>query len=141
LYYKWMMHSLWPQLTDVIAEVGAMTTTGPKDADLSDYVSRAKIRLQKAISFHRQRVVTALKVYDDAFNDLTVNSRPQAFRDFLLKAPSMFMSLGENVGVVSHIASYWRYRFPQGKRLNCPLEEASSILQEFEVSLGVGAAG
>jgi len=141
LYYKWMMHSLWPQLTEVISEVGDLTMTGPKDADLADYVARAKIRLQRAINFHRQRVVTALKVYDDAFNDLTVNSRPQAFRDFLLKAPSMFMSLGENVGVVSHIASYWRYRFPQGKKLACPLEEAASILQEFEVSLGVGATG
>ena len=139
LYYKWMMHSLWPQLTEVISEVGDLTLTGPKDADMADYVARAKIRLQRAINFHRQRVVNALKVYDDAFSDLTVNSRPQAFRDFLLKAPSMFMSLGENVGVVSHIASYWRYRFPQGKKLSCPLEEAASILQEFEISLGVGA--
>jgi hypothetical protein len=51
----------------------------------------------------------------------------------------MFMGLGENVGVVSHIASYWRYRFPTGKKLTCPLEEAASILQEFEISLGVGA--
>jgi hypothetical protein len=139
LYYKWMMHSLWPQLTAVINEVGELATSGPKDADLSDYVMRAKIRLQRAINFHRQRVVAALKVYDDAFSELTVNSRPQAFREFLLKAPSMFMSLGENVGVVSHIASYWRYRFPQGRKLTCPLEEAASILQEFEISLGVGA--
>ena len=137
LYYKWMMHSLWPQLSAVISEVTNMTVSGPRDPDLSDYVARAKIRLQRAINGQRQRVVTALKVYDDAFSDLTVNSRPQAFRDFLLKAPSMFMSLGENVGVVSHIASYWRYRFPQGKKLACPLEEAASILQEFEVSLGV----
>ena len=139
LYYKWMMHSLWPQLSDVITEVGDLTLSGPRDADLTDYVNRAKLRLQKAINFHRQRVVAALKVYDDAFGDLTQNSRPQAFRDFLLKAPAMFMSLGENVGVVSHIASYWRYRFPQGKKLMCPLEEAANILQEFEISLGVGA--
>jgi hypothetical protein len=139
LYYKWMMHSLWPQLTAVIGEINEVKMTGPRDPDLADYVMRAKIRLQRAINFHRQRVVTALKVYDDAFNDLTVNGRPQAFRDFLLKAPSMFMGLGENVGVVSHIASYWRYRFPTGKKLTCPLEEAASILQEFEISLGVGA--
>src|SRR5271169_302670 len=106
---------------------------------MADHVSRAKIRLQWVLNFHRQRVVTALMVYAAAFSDLTVNSRPQAFRDFLLKAPNMFMSLGENVGVVSHIASYWRYRFPQGKRLGAPLEEVASILQEFEVSLGVMA--
>ena len=139
LYYKWMMHSLWPQLTAVISEINDLTTSGPRDPDLSDYVARAKVRLQRAINNQRQQVVSALKVYDDAFHDLTVNSRPQAFRDFLLKAPSMFLSLGENVGHVSHIASYWRYRFPLGRRLDAPLEEVASILQEFEVALGVGA--
>ena len=137
LYYKWMMHDLWPQLSAVITEIGDLTTSGPRDADLSDYVMRAKIRLQRAINAQRQSVVAALKIYDDAFHDLTVNSRPQAFRDFLLKAPSMFLGLGENVGVVSHIASYWRYRFPLGRRLDAPLEEVASILQEFEVALGV----
>jgi hypothetical protein len=114
--------------------------SGPRDSDLEDYITGAKRRLQRAIGFHRQRVVDALKVYDDAFNDLTVNGRPQAFRDFLLKAPGMFLGLGENVGVVSHIASYWRYRFPHGKKLACQPEEAASILQEFEISLGVGAS-
>lgn len=138
LYYKWMMHSLWPQLTAVISEVAALSTTGSRDADLNDYVRRAKQRLGKAINFHCQQVKTTLKVYDDAFHDLTVNGRPQAFRDFLLKAPSMFLGLGENVGVVSHIASYWRYRFPQGRRLETPLDEVAGILQEFEISLGVG---
>jgi hypothetical protein len=139
LYYKWMMHSLWPQLTAVISEVGALSTAGSRDADLNDYVLRAKLRLGKAINFHCQRVRTTLKVYDDAFHDLTANGRPQAFREFLLKAPSMFLGLGENVGVVSHIASYWRYRFPQGRHLETPLDEVAGILQEFEVSLGVAA--
>jgi hypothetical protein len=139
LYYKWTMHSLWPQLSQVISEIGELTTTGPRDADLSDYVARAKARLQRAINFHRQQVRTVLTVYDDAFHDLTANGNPQAFREFLLKAPSMFLSLGENVGVVSHIASYWRYRFPQGGRLRATLEEASAILKEFEAGLGVAA--
>src|SRR6202034_490729 len=73
LYYKWMMHSLWPQLTAVIAEVGALSTAGSRDADLKDYVLRAKVRLRQAINFHCQRVVETLKVYDDAFHDMTAN--------------------------------------------------------------------
>ena len=76
LYYKWMMHDLWPQLSAVINEVGELTMSGPRDRDLSEYVARAKVRVQRAINYHRQRVVAALKVYDDAFNDLTVNGRP-----------------------------------------------------------------
>ena len=81
-------------------------------------------------------MLQALQVYDDAFRDLTVNSNPIAFRDFLLKAPEMFLTLGEKIGVISHIASFWRYRFPAGKPPVADLMEAVDILQEFEAGLG-----
>jgi hypothetical protein len=58
-----------------------------------------------------------------------------AFRDFLLKAPDMFMMLGERMGVISHIASFWRYRFPDLRSLNAPIEEVVDILQDFEANL------
>ena len=60
-----------------------------------------------------------------------------AFRDFLVKSPSMFMGLGERIGGVSHIASFWRYRFPQGSILGASVEELMDILQDFEASLGL----
>ncbi len=46
----------------------------------------------------RSAILRTLKVYDDAFEDLIENGRPTAFRDFLLRAPEMFLSLGERVG-------------------------------------------
>jgi hypothetical protein len=42
---------------------------------------------------------------------------------FLLKSPELFMSLGEGAGTVSHVASFWRYRFPKGKPLMAPMGE------------------
>ncbi|MEI6439119.1 MAG: hypothetical protein WCO83_02830, partial [Alphaproteobacteria bacterium] len=75
------------------------------------------------------------QVYDTAFDDLTTNGRPMAFRDFLLKAPEMFMMLGERMGVISHISSFWRYRFPNERSLNAPTGEVVDILQDFEANL------
>jgi hypothetical protein len=41
------------------------------------------------------------------------------------------------VGVISHISSYWRYRFPQGEPLTVDVEEAIDIFMDFEAGLAV----
>lgn len=136
LYYKWVLAALWPQLKDVMEDVPRLKTTGLRDPNLLTYLGGAKQRVQDAIEAQRREVLHALRVYDAAFSELTVNGNPIAFRDFLLKAPEMFIMLGEKIGVVSHIASFWRYRFPAGKPPVADLSEAVDILQEFEAGLG-----
>jgi len=73
------------------------------------------------------------------FEQLTGEGNAMAFRDFLLKSPDLFMSLGEGAGTVSHVASFWRYRFPQGKPLMAPEAELLDLLQDFEAGLGADA--
>jgi hypothetical protein len=38
--------------------------------------------------------------------------------------------------MVSHIASFWRYRFPKGRPLKVELDELFDILQDFHQGLG-----
>ena len=135
LYYKWVLNDLAPKLASVIKELPALRTTGHRDRELMVYIEGARSRLMEAIQLRRREVASALQVYDDAFNDLTVNGKPIAFRDFLLKAPEMFLMLGERMGVISHITSFWRYRFPDLRSLNAPIEEVVDILQDFEANL------
>ena len=54
---------------------------------------------------------------------------------FLLRAPELFLNLGERVGVISHISSYWRYRFPEGEAVTAYVEEAIDIFTDFEAGL------
>ena len=49
----------------------------------------------------------------------------------------MFTMLGERIGAISHIASFWRYRFPDGCDHGIPPLELVEIVQDFEASLGV----
>lgn len=137
LYYKWMLTHLWPQLNTVGHEIGRLVVTGNRDSETARYVDEARKRLQGAVLVERNAIMRTLKVYDDAFEDLIDNGRPQAFRDFLLRAPEMFLSLGERVGVISHISSYWRYRFPPGCQLTIDIDEAIDILQDFESGLSM----
>ena len=76
----------------------------------------------------------SLAVYDKAFNGL-VDGQPNAFRDFLLGAPSMFTDLGERLGAINHITSFWDFRFPRGKMPVITPEELTDIFADFEASL------
>jgi hypothetical protein len=140
LYYKWMLSRLWPQLSMVSSEIGQLVIAGARDTETARYLDEARKRLQAGIVIERNAIQRTIKVYDDAFEDLIENGKPQAFRAFLLRAPEMFLSLGEKVGVISHIASYWRYRFPEGRIPTAHVDEAIDIFQDFEGGLSVSLA-
>lgn len=136
LYYKWMLTSLQPQLQAVMKEIGDLAVSGPRDMEIGLYLDGARRRLRHSIAAQRNQVNATLGVYDAAFSGLTRDGNPKAFRSFLLDAPRMFLSLGEKVGAASHIASFWRYRFPVGRPPVAPVDEAVDIFQDFEASLG-----
>jgi hypothetical protein len=135
LYYKWVLNDLWPKLVDVLREMPQIRVTGHKDAELMAYIDRTRRRLVETVDYKRREVTEALDVYDRAFADLTKNGKPLAFRNFLLRAPKMFLMLGERIGVISHITSFWRYRFPDARSLAAPIDEVLDILKDFEQNI------
>ncbi|MBO9706765.1 MAG: hypothetical protein J7521_01015 [Caulobacter sp.] len=137
LYYKWMLTRLWPELETVSGEIGRLVVTGARDPETSRFIEETRKRLRRGVIAERTAILRALAVYDQAFEDLIDNGRPQAFREFLLRAPDMFLSLGEKVGVIAHIASFWRYRFPEGQTPVADVDEAVDILQDFDSGLSV----
>lgn len=136
LYYKWMLTTLQPQLQAVAGEIGSLVVSGARDAETAIYLDGARRRLKTAIAVQQSQVDRSLAVYDAAFASLTRKGDPLSFRGFLLDAPRMFLSLGEKVGAASHIASFWRYRFPTGRTPTALVDEAVDIFQDFESSLG-----
>ena len=140
LYYKWMLTRLWPELNTVGGEIARLSVTGNREVETARYLEDTRKRLRHGIVVERKAIMRALDVYDRAFEDLIENGRPQAFREFLLRAPDMFLSLGEKVGVIAHIASFWRYRFQPGQPLVADIEEAVDIFQDFDAGLSTSRA-
>jgi hypothetical protein len=136
LYYKWVLTSLWPEVRAVVSELTEVKIVGPRDNELLRDVKEMGQRVNSRIMGQVKKVRDTLEVYDDAYAELTQAGNPTAFRDFLLKAPEMFIMLGERTGMVSHIASFWRYRFPKGRPLKAELDELFAILQDFHHGLG-----
>ncbi|HEX3366670.1 hypothetical protein [Phenylobacterium sp.] len=136
LYYKWVLNSLWPKLREVLVELMKVRTVGPRDFEHESLVRTLKVRLHDNIERQVKSVADYLRLYDGVFSELTRDGNATAFRDFLLRSPEMLVALGEGAGVVSHIASFWRFRFPKGKPLEANVSELLDILQDFESGLG-----
>jgi hypothetical protein len=136
LYYKWVLNSLWPKLREVLVELMKVKTAGPRDFEHESLVRTMKVRLHDNIERQVKAVADYLRIYDGVFLELTKDGNATAFRDFLLRSPEMLVALGEGTGVVSHIASFWRFRFPKGKPLEANVGELLDILQDFEAGLG-----
>ena len=82
-------------------------------------------------------VSATLAIYDNAYQMLTQKSDPKVFKDFLLSAPELFNTLGERLGAVEHLLSFWRFRVPEGKRSQLLSSELIDIFGDFETSLEV----
>jgi hypothetical protein len=135
LYYKWSLNHLWPQLDEAMDGLDRLVVAGASDAGGLQYVEQSRARLRRAIADHRLAVSRGLGVYDFAFNELARNGEPDAFVAFLRRAPGLFLDLGEKVGALAHMASYWRYRFPPGRAPRAQLDEVMDMLQDFEAGL------
>ncbi|KIC56806.1 hypothetical protein RM53_10575 [Brevundimonas nasdae] len=134
LYYKWTLAALLGEVAGVAEAVRTIKPVGKVDRAAKEYLARSRDVLRGRIIKTCDEVSRTLRVYDDAYAKLTQEGRPIAFRDFLLDAPSMFAKLGDQLGAVQHIVSYWRFRFGfSAAPVN--VEELMDIFMDFETGL------
>jgi hypothetical protein len=134
LYYKWSLGVLMKDVVAVSAKLDSIRPRGPVDTISNNYINRSRKTVQDRIVRTCKEVKSTLQIYDTAYADLTEEGKPMAFREFLLKAPSMFTRLGEQVGSLQHIVSFTNYRFG-ARGGNIGSEELMDILIDFELSL------
>ena len=134
LYYKWVVGELSPRLADLARSILSARVLNVSREDMASLtVSRQKV--VRVLGVTANRIQQALGDYDFAFASLS-EGKPTAFRDFLLSAPKMFLVIGEAVGIIKHIDSFWRFRFPPGRTPVMEGDEALEIFQDFELTLG-----
>jgi hypothetical protein len=132
LYYKWLMDELRPQLEEFKPRFAGLRIVGA-DAEQRRELAESRRDILTKMETAVGRVDETLAEYAGAFSALAAG-QPSAFRTFLLNAPSLFIPMGEAVGVVRHIDSFWRFRFGEGAPL-MDADEAIEVLHDFETSL------
>jgi hypothetical protein len=141
LYYKWQLADLLPRVSGVLAEVEAKRPRGAMTEETKAYLTLARANISREIKRSCQKVKATLAIYDAAYHGLTAGGEPRKFRDFLLQAPSLFSELGERLGGIEHIISFWRYRFASGRPSAVSPDDLVDMFMDFEGSLSSEPAG
>jgi hypothetical protein len=131
LYYKWSMENFWPEIISVLRAIRKIRPVGAIDFDAKQFLKQSQSNIITKVRDGGEAVKKILAVYDSAYEDLVRNNNPKTFRDFLLSAPHLFLELGEKMGAISHIVSFWRYRFPKNALPMIDAEELTAIFQDF----------
>lgn len=139
LYYKWVVGEINPRLPDLARSILSARVLNQPAREAAE-LATVRQRIVRILGKTMKRVESSLAEYDAAFASLA-EGKPTAFRDFLLSAPRMFLVIGEAVGIIKHIDSFWRFRFPLGRTPTMDTDEAAEIFEDFEMTLnGIEAA-
>jgi hypothetical protein len=137
IYYKWTLSEFWPRLIRTLHELKAIRPIGKLDVEQRAFLEASKDTIIRGVRDNSNAVRKVIAVYDEAYNSLIERQDPKLFREFLLSAPALFLEIGEKMGAMSHVASFWQYRFPQGRPANIDPEELITIFQDFTRSFGL----
>lgn len=147
LYYKWRLDEFRRSVPALLDQIARVRPADAADPELKLYLSEARARISEQIKAHSRAVHATLDIYDTAYGELVQRGQPLGFRKFLLDAPALFLSLGEKLGVLDHMISFWAVRFGARKTAwgsgdlppAAPVVELVDIFVDFENSLGMTA--
>ncbi|EGF92256.1 hypothetical protein ABI_06900 [Asticcacaulis biprosthecium C19] len=138
LYFKWRLLELQDELKRVLTGLSTYQPLSTRDRSITDFLNEIRPRLAKRIIVAIGNLTRTLGVYDRAYHALVSGRDPGPFRRFLVEGPSMFFELGENIGILSHISSFWNYRVKSGRgAIRLSAEEYADLLIDYEDSLSI----
>jgi hypothetical protein len=131
IYYKWSLADFRPDLLKTLEWIKAVVPPGPLDADQRARLGAAKNAMLAGATKAGQDISSIITVYDAAYDTLISERNPHKFREFLLRGTALFPDIGEKLGALSLVTSFWKYRFPEGAPPPGYCEELTAILKEF----------
>ena len=137
IYYKWSLGEFWPNLIKTLKDLKAIRPMGKVNSEQTAFLNASKEAIIRGARDNSNAVRKVIDVYDNAYASLIERQDPRTFRDFLLSAPSLFLEIGEKMGAMSHVTSFWQYRFPPGAPKVADAEELTNIFQDFTRSFGL----
>jgi hypothetical protein len=133
IYYKWCLEEFWPKLIHALRGIKAICATGKVTFEEKTILDDCKNIILRGAKFNIQEIRRIIAIYDGAYGGLIERQDPKLFREFLLGAPKLFLDIGDKMGSMSHITSFWNYRFPAGAPKGADAVELVTIFQDFAI--------
>jgi hypothetical protein len=111
LYYRWRSRVLSGEIRATRRSINAVEVSR-FDPDSARFVRAAVTQLETLIAGCERRIAEMFRIYDEVFEALTAQRTPEPFRRFLIDGPRLFARLGERMGRLEQLTSYWAHQFP-----------------------------
>jgi hypothetical protein len=131
IYYKWCLDEYWPNLIRALRGIKAITPIGKVGVEERAILEACKNIILRGARANSMEIRRIIGIYDHAYAGMIERQDPKLFREFLLGAPKMFLDIGDKMGAITHITSFWNYRFPQGAPRAAHADELVTIFQDF----------
>jgi hypothetical protein len=139
LYYKWQLRTLKPVLPKVMLQINRAEARGLADQFTTNQIERLKRSIRRRMGTVLHNVQDIISVYDRAYAELVRGNDPQPFRTFLLSAPRLFNALGERLGAIEHVSTYWTHRTQSQDSTEVMVDELVEMFADFDHSLTLDA--
>jgi hypothetical protein len=111
LYYRWRSRLLGAEIRATQRSIASVEISR-FDPDSARFARAAIAQLEGLILDCERRIAEMFRIYDEVFDALTEQRTPEPFRRFLIDGPQLFARLGERMGRLEQLTSYWAHQFP-----------------------------
>jgi hypothetical protein len=139
LYYRWRSRALAPDMKATRRSIG-FVDPGRFDGDTAPFIKSAVSQLEALIADCERHIAELFRIYDEVFRALTVQKSPEPFRNFLVDGPRVFARLGERMGRLEQLVSYWSHQFPDLRTRGLPPETIFDGLRNILLALSLDTA-
>ena len=131
LYYRWRSRSLAPQIR--ATERAIRRVAGRRfEARAQTFVGEVCSLLEQTITQLLQEAAARIARYDSGFRGLTERGDTESFRKALLGGAGLYLELGERIGRLEQIVTFWAERFgeqPESAVVEDTLDALRDLLQ------------
>jgi hypothetical protein len=139
LYYRWRSRVLWPDVKATRRSIAGVDTQR-FDPDSGRFTRAAIEQLEALMGDSERRIAELFQIYDNVFEALTQSRTPEPFRRFLVDGPRVFARLGERMGRLEQLVSFWQHQFPGGRTRQLSPEAVVDGMRNLTTALSLGGA-
>ncbi|OLF71328.1 hypothetical protein AWH62_12305 [Maricaulis sp. W15] len=134
LYYRWCMSEALSALKSFITQLKAVSIVGASDHEYNELQHMRRSIIEE--TRHRWKNLTSvMDEYEHVFGRFCRGEDVNGFRNFLLKAPTLFYDVGSDLSAVSHVPGYWSYWAKQNSKGFLQAREAMMLFSDFIASV------
>lgn len=138
LYYKWLSRRIGAELPSMLKGLTAIRPRTHFSAEQSETAASMIRQIAAAVSGYHQSIQAHIALYDGSYNKLTRQQDPAGFREFLMRAPRLFIEMGDLVSMLEHTTGFWAFRSKQISPQRFMGEDYLELLGDLRDGLGVG---